>query len=45
MAAIRPWHLVLLLAVLMFLGGVIGAVFWSTSRGDRGPTGDDRRQP
>jgi hypothetical protein len=32
MAAIRPWHLALLLLILMILGGGIGAALWSVSR-------------
>jgi hypothetical protein len=32
MAAIRPWHLAVLLVILLILGGAIGAALWSVSR-------------
>jgi hypothetical protein len=32
MLAIQPWHIVLLLAVLMLLGGGIGAALWAVGR-------------
>jgi hypothetical protein len=32
MAAIQPWHLALLLVILLILGGVIGAALWSVSQ-------------
>jgi uncharacterized protein YneF (UPF0154 family) len=35
MVGIRPWHIAVLIIVLMLLGGLIGAVMWSTSRTDR----------
>jgi hypothetical protein len=31
-AAIQPWHLALLLVILLILGGVIGAALWSVSQ-------------
>jgi hypothetical protein len=37
MAGIRPWHLAVLLLILMVLGGLIGAVLWSTSRNQKEP--------
>jgi hypothetical protein len=37
MVAIRPWHLLLLLLILMILGGIIGAALWSTGRNDKQP--------
>jgi hypothetical protein len=35
MVGIRPWHLAVLIVVLMILGGLIGSVLWSTSRNNR----------
>ena len=35
MGAIRPWHLLVLLTIVMILGGAIGAALWSASRNDR----------
>jgi hypothetical protein len=35
MGSIRPWHIAVLIVVLMILGGLIGSVLWSTSRNNR----------
>jgi hypothetical protein len=35
MVGLRPWHIAVLIVVLMLLGGLIGTVMWSTSRNDR----------
>jgi type II secretory pathway pseudopilin PulG len=35
MVGMRPWHLAVLIVVLMILGGLIGSVLWSTSRNNR----------
>jgi hypothetical protein len=32
MGAIRPWHLLVLLMIVMLLGAGIGAALWSVSR-------------
>jgi hypothetical protein len=48
MVGIRPWHLAVLIIVLMLLGGLIGAVMWSTNQPtsrDNRPTSRNDRKP
>lgn len=44
MLTLKPWHLALLLVILMVLGGGIGAALWSVSRERIEPAPDRRGQ-
>jgi hypothetical protein len=45
MAAIQPWHLALLLVILLILGGTIGAALWSVSQHATSRNGGHRNEP